>query len=490
MDDMEVARLEQLLRKSVEGHRPPAPDELVDFIDTMPAIERRSGLVGRVIPGRTARRGVLGLAAAAAIVVALAGTAALMSVRHSPGPASESLPSRDGWAWQATDGTVHLPAFQVASGFIAVCGRWSDNALVDQTLCSSSDGLQWTTPADPAIVSMDGGGVFLPDMVIEHDGVYVATSFNHSQPGEYTGPARSLWRSTDGRRWSVVDSPAFAGMSVSLDGAIADGFVATARPSPLGASFTVNLLVSADGLTWSVASEVPIDFSVIGAASYEVATPAGFYVGGPQHGTTDVALWRTVDGRNWAPVSLPAGAGVDQLGQVVRLADGSFLGLGSSNDGTHPNVMMHSTDGLAWQSQSTSLDGVVTQLMAIGDRLVVGLSRDPNVGPKSCWESDDSGQSWRQLHDLSGAPISGDMYNSISGRIQLAGDDFIVHWVLSPVPYNPNATPVEIPTASESVAPTPEPSATPVESMAPTPEPSATPVESMAPTPEPSVATP
>jgi hypothetical protein len=498
MDETEVATLEQVLRKSAEGHRPPAPDALVEFIDTVPARERRSGLVGRVIPRHVGRRGVLGLAAAAAVVFALAGTVALMAVRHPTGPAAPSLPSRDGWAWQATDGTVHMPALQVAKGFIAVCGRWSNQALVDQALCSSSDGLHWTTPADPAIVSVDGGGVFLPDMVIERDSVYVATSFNHAQPGEYTGPARSLWRSTDGRHWSVVDSPAFVGMSVTLDGAIADGFVATAQPSPLGqSSFTVNLLISADGLTWSVASEVPIDNSVIGVASNYAVTPAGFYAGGPQQGSTDVAFWRTVNGHDWAPVSFPSGAGVEQLGQVVRLADGSFLGLGSSNDASRPTVMMRSTDGLAWQRQLTSLDGVVVQLFAIGDRLVVGLSKEPYVGPNSYWESDDWGRSWRQLHDLSGAPISGVMYNSISGRLQLAGDDFIVHWVLSPVPYDPTATSEaspaaapESPVASESVAPTPEPSAAPVETVAPSPEPSATPVESMTPTPEPSVATP
>jgi hypothetical protein len=466
MDDMEVARLEQLLRKSAEGHRPPAPDALVKFIDTVPARERRSGLIGRVIPGPAARRGVLGLAAAAAVVFALAGTVALMAVRHPTGPAAPSLPSRDGWAWQATDGTAHMPAFQVTNGFIATCGRWSDQAFVDQTLCSSPDALHWTTPGDPAIVSVDGGGVFLPDMVIERQGVYITTSFNHVGPGEFRSPAKSLWRSTDARHWSVVDSPAFAGMSVTLDGAIAGGFVATARPDPLGQpSFTVNLLISADGLTWSVASEVPIDNSVIGVGSYYAVTPAGFYVGGPQQGSTDVAFWRTVNGRDWAPVSLPPGAGVDQLGQVVRLPDGSFLGLGSSNDASHANVMMHSADGLAWQRHSTSLVGSVDQLFAIGDRLVVSLSKEPYVSPNSYWESDDWGRSWRQLHDLSGAPISGAMYTSISGRLQLAGDDFIVHWVLSPVPYDPTATyeaspavAPESPVASESAPPTPEPS--------------------------------
>ena len=163
MDETGTTELEQLLRDSVAGHRPAAPDALLEFIETVPTRERQTGPIGRILEGRMARRGVLGLATAAALVVALVGSAALMSSRKPSVPAAESLPTSDGWQWQATDGTPVRGGRGGTNGFVATCGHYSgQGTMVDEILCSSPDGLHWSVPADPAIVSVEGGGTFLP----------------------------------------------------------------------------------------------------------------------------------------------------------------------------------------------------------------------------------------------------------------------------------------------------------------------------------------
>ena len=123
MNETEAIELERLLRDSVARHRPAAPDALLEFIETVPTRERQSGPIDRIFGGRMARRGVLGLAAAAAVVVALVGSAALMSSRKPSVPASEPANVSDGWAWQATDGTLYTAALAVPKGFIGICGH-------------------------------------------------------------------------------------------------------------------------------------------------------------------------------------------------------------------------------------------------------------------------------------------------------------------------------------------------------------------------------
>jgi hypothetical protein len=495
MNETEATELEHLLRSSVAGHRPAAPDALLEFIETVPARERQSGPIGRILGGRTARRGVLGLAAAAAVVVALVGSAALMSSRKPSVPASESLPTSDGWAWQATDGTLFIGEVAVPNGFIATCGRNSDQGIVDQTLCSSPDGLHWSDPPDPAIVSVEGTDPFLPLDILVRNGIYLATSSRGS--GEFKGPGRTLWRSTDGVHWAQVDTSASLGsmMQVNLMVVVPDGFMADVMTNQAGSPPEIGVFISPDGILWSKASDLPFETGTAGFGYYIGPTmTAGLYAAGrsPDGAVTDT--WRTTNGRDWKVVTMPAG--YSQLNTVVALPDGSLRGVASSFDTSATNVIVSSTDGLSWQIDPTGPTGSVDALAVVGDRMVAYVSSRPYTDPHEVLQSDDGGKSWRPLLDLSGKPVVGAI-GTLGGRLEIKGADLATHWLLTPVKPDPSASPVESATAavsagpSESEAPsavpepssTPEPSATP--EPAPTPEPTPTPVESVAPTPEP-----
>ncbi len=464
MNETEAIELERLLRDSVARHRPAAPDALLEFIETVPTRERQSGPIGRIFGGRMARRGVLGLAAAAAVVVALVGSAALMSSRKPSVPASEPANVSDGWQWQATDGTEYTAALAVPKGFIGICGHNSGQTMVDEILCSSPDGLHWSAPADPAIVSIEGDGPFLPISFLVRDGTYLVVSARGS--GEHQGPATTLWRSTDGVHWSAVTlAPELAQTDIHLASVATDGFLA------LGTwNGTEEMLISADGLTWSKVGDMPYDVAVVGGPG-ESWTPraSSLYVTGPRPGGTEIGTWMTTDGRRWQDVRMPAG--YTQV-QPVALPSGGYLGLGSSYDGAMPNRMISSTDGLAWQLDPSAPAGSVDQLFLVGDRLVAAVSATPYDGLYKVLQSLDWGKSWKPLLDLSGQPVSGTI-GTLGGHLEIMGADHIAHWLLTPVTANPAASPIESATAPASASPSrPE---TPSVTAAPTPTISANP---------------
>lgn len=468
MDETGTTELEQLLRDSVAGHRPAAPDALLEFIESVPTSERRSGPIGRILEGRMARRGVLGLATAAALVVALVGSAALMSSRKPSVPAAESLPTSDGWQWQATDGTLYFAEMAVPKGFVATCAHFSGREAVDQAVCSSPDGLHWSVPADPAIVSVEGGGTFLPNNILVRKGTYMAVS--SPSLGESKGPGLTLWRSTDGVHWSAVELPASLGLTtIRLVQVVPDGFLGVGTNN--GSPPIEEMVISADGLNWSKASDMPYGSPVAGSSYYWSPTiAAGLFVGGPRPDGTDVGVWRTLDGRTWEDVTLPAG--LNELSMAVALPDGSLRGVASSSDGSKLAAIVSSTDGLAWQIDPAAPAGSVDVLAVVGNRMVASVSATANTDPHEVWHSDDWGKSWRQLLDLSGKPVVSAI-GTLGGRLEVKGADLATHWLLTPVKPDPAASPVESaaapvpasPSESETPSTTPEPTPT----TAPTP---------------------
>ena len=431
MDDIELAQLEQRLQRSVVGHRPDAPDSLMRFIDAVPAGERAGRTAELVRPGPAlgprARRSFFALATAAALIVAVVAGLGLVALRNGQFGAGPQGFSNGGWSWQRADGTVLGGTFRVANGYLGVCG-----AEPDQTLCSSPDGLNWTTPAEPAIVDVEAGGQFLPVSIAHEGSVYVAFSrltdvASSAAPtprivtpddGTVATPAASttpIWSSTDGVHWHEVVPAAFSGLTVSSVASLATGFVALTvsfSPDETGVAFT-----STDGLTWTRASQLPVQPGVIASGA------AGLYIGS-MAGTGET--WRTTDGKTWARAQLPAGV---TLGDSFALAGGGFIGNGMS---TSPDgyPIVRSADGLTWTVNQGNLVGMPLGLVAVGDRLIADVSPSaltasayPDASTFASkafqvWQSVDGGRNWQPLLDASGIQIS--------GRVQSFGDRLAV----------------------------------------------------------------
>src|SRR5450830_1621682 len=129
--------LERRLRDSVAGHRPNAPAGLRDFIREVPSAPvvgpDRLGF-GRSVDRRRMRRGVAGVAVAAAIALAFAASAALMAIRQSPAvsqspgaTSTTTLPTSafdlvtGDWGWRRVGDPAPAAISPVAGGFVGEC---------------------------------------------------------------------------------------------------------------------------------------------------------------------------------------------------------------------------------------------------------------------------------------------------------------------------------------------------------------------------------
>jgi hypothetical protein len=433
MDDVELAQLELRLRKSVVGHAPAAPDALVRFIDTVPAMEpagRRLGFAG-TRPG--VRRAFFALAAAAVIVVAVAGTAALVAIR---GDQTRGAPAAsDGWSWQQADGTAVRTVLQVSRGFVGTC---TDDKGTD-SLCTSRDGSSWTVPVDPTIVTVEGSAQFWPTRIVKSAGVYVAVGPklicettarcpDHTPYLVPSIPSEQLWRSTDGVRWSRVDSPAFTGLDGLTLGVVAGSFVVLARePGGTAAGWA---LTSADGLTWSRASQVPVSPipALVGdpPGQQPLWAPGTWGISVADVSSPDPVEWRSLDGRTWTRLHLPSGI---EFAYGGRIADGSYMGFGIGSS-TAANAalgvrIVRSADGLTWRVDQGNLDGFAIGIVSVGDRLIASvfqsqLSPDSaTTGMSPIWESADLGHTWQPLLDTTG--------HQLIGTVSLVGDRLAIY---------------------------------------------------------------
>ena len=417
MDDVELVGLETRLRRSVVGHAPDAPDSLLRFIDTVPASARPVHRPELIHFGPRVRRSFMAVATVAAVVVAIVAGAALVSVRNGRvGPTSNvgSTPTVPGWSWQRADSSSVESAFKVPNGYIGLCHA------TDRTLCSSPDGLHWTAPADPKIVSVVGDRKFVPDQVVEWGGIFVA----FDQPSTSTASdgtiasvetTSSIWRSSDGLHWSQVSSPAFSGSTFFSVYSLSSGFVALSVSTP---DQTGQALMSTDGLTWSEASQFPVqpESSSAGAAGLFVGSSA------PNGGT-----WRTLDGKTWTRVMLPAGIFAVHSYQIPG---GGFVGVALSSSGAGAAIL-HSVDGLTWTADQGDLPGVPMVVDAVGDRLIADVSAaqlNSSAYPDASafaanafaiWQSTDWGLTWHPVVD----PTTG---HQMQGLVRSLGDRLAV----------------------------------------------------------------
>lgn len=467
MDDVEFEQLERRLRKSVTGTRPPAPEALVQFVETVPVRDRAKSRIAMTLRRPRVRRSVMAVAAAAAVVVALIGSAAIMAVRTSQTGQS----NRDGWSWQRADGTIVFRPFGVARGFVATCRT---SLQSESSLCTSPDGLHWTTPADPAIVSVEGGGQFEPLQMVEYGGVYLAGTMSDtayarasadptpclSPSGCYSPgavPQAVLWRSGNGIHWSRVDSAAFSGLSLTAVGTIPGGFIVVAASTPEETGWA---LTSPDGLNWSRSSQLPVQ-----PGTSESEGEAGVFVGGTSS-TNENGAWRTLDGKEWTRLDLPAG--VDTLSSVSAVRSGGYVGMGVGVQSPSPGYsMLRSQDGSTWRVDPGDLKGTLIGLCVVGDRLVASVAPDPLTAETPLtslriWESLDWGQTWQLLLDPTGQQMSGmafPMGDGLAIETPNASNAPELTWVgtltgrAAPVPLTSASRPSPTPTAPNTAKP-------------------------------------
>jgi hypothetical protein len=389
--------LERRLWLCAVDHSPAAPRALYDFIETVPEMPRRSTWSGRTVGLPGLRRGALAVAVTAALVAAVVLSSVVLNVRQT----QTSGPGSGGWIWQRADGSVVGGTSQVARGFIGSC---NPNHFGDGTLCSSPDGLHWSTPADPSIVKVEGGGAFEPINVVRFGREWLAlgapaevnlASPSFPAPTDSVGNGMTLWRSTDGVDWVQVDQAPFAGLSLTNIGALRNGFIVVAASTPDDPGWT---LTSPDGATWTRSSHLPA------TPGFSAADSTGLYIGqrSPSPGE-----WRTGDGTNWTPLTLPAG--IEFVSQVHGVPGGGFVaaGLGSSAQET----LLRSADGIRWEAGTGTLNGTLFGISVIGDRIVAstipGSMADLKPSDLRLWQSEDWGLTWQPLVGPDGIQMSG-----------------------------------------------------------------------------------
>jgi hypothetical protein len=90
MDEVEVGRLEARIRNAAAGHKPAAPSSLVSFVGTVPHEHTPARRMSLLLGGRRLQRAGFAVAAVAAIVFAMVGSATVVSLRN--GHTGESVP--------------------------------------------------------------------------------------------------------------------------------------------------------------------------------------------------------------------------------------------------------------------------------------------------------------------------------------------------------------------------------------------------------------
>lgn len=371
-------------------------------------------------------------AIAVAIVLAIAGGAALIAVRHGQmetSPTARASASFDfetgGWGWRRVGNPAPGMIGLVPSGLVGEC-------VVDglPAICTSKDAVSWSTQPDPSIVATAGAVPFHGWSVAHGGSAWVATS----------GIDAGVWHSSDGLHWSESDVgvPGLEharvqawGAGVALLGVASDG--ATSGPV---------LLRSSDGVSWTAVS-LPA-----GASNPQFAGAIGVVVGKPGLNEGAVELSASADGSSWAPLALPGG--MSDLMSTVRVPGGGFAGVASSIT-VGDRTLVTSADGRSWAAAS----GIATPIYSIapvGNRLLA-IAQVASTDLVGLYESPD-GASWTRFALIGGSPLQGSVLVSLGDRVALYDGSRLVA-VGSPLPAGwTSPTPSPSPSAG-----TPTPSA-------------------------------
>jgi hypothetical protein len=222
----------------------------------------------------------------------------------------------------AMAGAQQILDLTVSGGFVAV-GRETGNGIRRPAVWRSDDGTDWTRLADD---DLSNSGDYMIGVVAK--GKTVVAVGNSGQDG-------AAWISKDaGRHWTKVtdDDLAARGRSVEPQAVSLgpSGFVAVGKerlekdkPASPVAWF------SDDGSSWTRASIQRAQFS--GQEMVDVAwTGTGLFAVGIDRKNKRAAVWQSVDGKDWSPVSSSSFSGTGQPSMSsVDLVDGTVTAVGT-----------------------------------------------------------------------------------------------------------------------------------------------------------------
>jgi hypothetical protein len=334
----------------------------------------------------------------------------------------------------------------LAIGITALVGGEPDRAVdqppISTTLISSSTTAPPTTAAPPAptirwepVVLAGPRHLYFVHVVSDGEQVVAVSA-------ESDTAAESLWTSTNGRDWELIEQSDLLD-AYPFDGVLTagpDGFIvvgAAAVGSGEAAGYSEVTAVVSDEMRWIAVGRHELDGRVWisdDAASWEraddsalaggapldvVAGGPGFVAVGSFHGYGDgggehAAVWVSSDGRTWRLAESETLAAETQLGSViVDPSDGSLIAFGKhsvwrSNDAEEWTAI-HNRSASIWLSQPSPTAAAVW----VGDTLVAAGGDNTF----SLWTSPDRGVTWDR-HDPDDPVFAG---QSIDGLVEHRG---------------------------------------------------------------------
>lgn len=256
---------------------------------------------------------------------------------------------------------------------------------------TSANGLRWNSATVPAAQGFTSTTVF--DVTVGGPGVAVLT--DGRQGAQEVG---LVYLSADGRTWTAVESPEFAGYQFERIGHAGTTLVIFGSAYPHGA-----IWASADGTSWEQASDPAADgiaenlLALESHGSQLWAFTMDLSSGSP--GKTQV--WTTTDGLTWHNEGdLPGSMGMDHLS--VAAGPLGWIAVGA-NDTTW--LAWRSDDGLTWSRVRPAPWGRLEGSMADQAGFVAvgwystrrdGCVLADNTMKGVTWTSSD-GSSWREM---------------------------------------------------------------------------------------------
>ena len=240
-------------------------------------------------------------------------------------------------------------------GDVLVVGGWDD--LVPAIWWSTNGGARLTHSSSPDLVA--GGGT------IRDFAAFGSTLFAAGATGPLGTQDAAVWRSTDGRNWTMVDD---ADLVASGDQQIwsvhnAGGRLVGVGYTTEGGSYDAAVWTSRDGLDWARVD--PAMFAETGVQLMKAV--AGGTDGMPLvavgcqddiskcdlGGDSDAAVWNSADGQTWEKIGLErvgvVGVGIQTMFGLTRQGD-TFIASGTvtAKTGDLDAAVWTSTDGRSW----------------------------------------------------------------------------------------------------------------------------------------------